>query len=171
VDKEIKLDLERLDRELELFDRVSRERQELAEKEGRHLGSVKSLIQLIINRATEIDTKLPPFVVQHATRLSISVPSRLHPTTETGPDAQTQKPDGPLESEFPTENKTDFVRKVIASRAAVGVTPAEIKKLANALKMDAASNFPHTILFKLKAQKEIEEKDGKYFPSAKEEGW
>jgi hypothetical protein len=169
MDHQIASDLARAQRETESYEAAVEKRQEWSEKEARHRANLHSLIQLLINRAIEINECLPAKAVQQAMRLGIPVPSQVHPIkvtvgTPEPESASKSKSEEELRDEgLPTHNKTEFVRKLVLRRAS-GMTPAEIKKVARLLKMDVAANFPHTILFKLKANGAIREVEGKYFP-------
>jgi hypothetical protein len=166
MDKELESDLARLDRETVAHKAASEQRMEWAEKETRHNENIRSLLQLLINRATEINQQLSTKAVQQATRLGIAIPNQIHPIKITlGTVESEPKLEEPQIQDLPTANKTEFVRKLISIKAASGVTPSEIKKTAKSLKMSMAGNFPHTILHKLKTNGEIKEEGGKYYPA------
>ncbi len=59
--------------------------------------------------------------------------------------------------------RTDYVRKLIRSSGASGVTPKEIRQHAVSDKISIASNFPYTIAAKLRSKGEIREVGGKYY--------
>jgi hypothetical protein len=179
VDKEIEADQARLEREVELHIAASAKRQEWSNKEARHHGNIQSLVQLIINRATEVQEPLPAKVAQQATRMSIHIPPELHPikTTEINVNGTTIEPKPKLEelpdADLPTDNKTEFVRQMVVRKGS-GIRPSAIRAEAKARKMDLAVNFPYTILYKLKAAKQIREENGWYFPVVEEKeegGW
>jgi hypothetical protein len=59
--------------------------------------------------------------------------------------------------------KTEFVRRAIMRSN--GITPAGIRKMAIEEGMEVRSNFPHTILWKLKKNESIFERNGGYYPA------
>ena len=65
----------------------------------------------------------------------------------------------------------DFVREVLRSYAKKGgVTPKQIREIADQRGLSYPANFPHTTLHKFRTQmREAEEKGGKYFPIVKGE--
>jgi hypothetical protein len=168
VDQEIKNDLARLEREIEAHIAAVEKRQEWIDKESRHQASIRSLIQLLISRAIDVNEVLPARAAQQAMRFGIPFPPHIGPVNAASAPVADPAPNlKSVESraeELPTDNKTEFVRKLILHRSAVGHTPAEIKKIAASLRMEMTANFPYTILSKLKARGEIKELDGKYYP-------
>jgi hypothetical protein len=65
----------------------------------------------------------------------------------------------------------DFVREILKSYAKKGgVTPKQIREIADQRGLAYPANFPHTTLHKFRTQmREAEEKGGKYFPITKGE--
>jgi hypothetical protein len=169
MDREMKDDLVRLEREIAAYASAVEKRLEWSEKENRHNASMRSLIQLLISRAMEVGETLPAVAAQQAGRFGIPFPDKISPvkvtigTPEPRPELNSEM-DVQRDEELPRDNKTDLVRQLVLRKAASGITPAEIKKIVAALKIDEGSNFPYTILSKLKAKREIREAGGRYFP-------
>lgn len=59
--------------------------------------------------------------------------------------------------------RTAYVRRLIEQSGSAGITPLEIRHHASLDKISLKSNFPYTILAKLKTSQEIRESAGKYF--------
>jgi hypothetical protein len=172
MDPDIKIDLGRFERELEALSAASTKREEWAGKESRHQANIRSLIQLLINRAIEVNATLPAKIGEQARRLGMQMPMRTHASHNVGKRSETAEPkseskaEQPRDTELPTNNRTEFVRRVVHMKAdSGGVTPSEIKAVAKSLGMTIPANFPHTILFKLKKAKQVREQGGRYYPA------
>jgi hypothetical protein len=62
------------------------------------------------------------------------------------------------------ENKTQFVRDLIAKRAALGTTPDDLKKAAKAVGMKHPQSWPYGPLQRLKKRGDVIKRKGKFYP-------
>ena len=152
MDAQISADLERFYAAVVACEESEKQATYWRDRNSRDVDTKRSLLRLVINRAVDLGESLPKEVLETAFLNSIPVPPPLMPPPPS-PEAEPPIPT--------TQNKADFVRQFIISRK--GVTPSEIRSAAMKVGISLAGNFPYTLLYKLKAQKEIREENGKYY--------
>jgi hypothetical protein len=162
VDREIEADLVRFRQEFESFENANRQRMEWSARESRHRRKLEALVQLMADRAAEVNEPLPEEVATRAATSSIGYiqPIRSETVSERRPE--------PISIGQIPQSLTEFVRQVLYREGPGGLSPANIRKLAQAKGiMDLSGNFPYTILHKLKTKGEIREENGTYYSNQK----
>lgn len=177
MDQGIKFDIGRFKQAEKDYAEAQQRRVEWSDKEMRAHRRLMSLLQLIADSAAEGGEDLPTdilnmalaqlpnqgvsnAVMRHLQRLAQRKAEQAPVTAAPAP--QTDSP----ESQLPTDNKTEFVRRFVKRNSVSGVTPGQIKKAATALGIKGINtNFPHTILWKLKDAGKLREDGGRYFPT------
>jgi hypothetical protein len=144
-------------------------RVEWIERETRSHRLMMALLQLIADGAAEADEDLPADVLHMALiqlpnqGISNEVHKHLQKLQQQKP-SHTELAQIVPEPPLPTNNKTEFVRQFVIRNSPTGVTPSEIKKAAALVGIKGMNtNFPHTILWRLKDAGKIREDGGRYF--------
>ena len=165
----IKFDIERFRQAEKENAEAQQRRAEWIDKETRTHRRMISLLQLIADGAAEADEDLPADILNMAIiqlpnqGISNAVLRHLQTLQQRKPE-QAEPPQTSPESELSTDNKTEFVRRYVKRNSVNGVTPGQIKKAATSLGIKGLNtNFPHTILWKLKDAGKIREEGGRYF--------
>jgi hypothetical protein len=177
VDQQLKSDIERFKQAEKDHIEAQQRRAEWSDKETRAHRTLMSLLQLIADRATDTREDLPADILNMALNqlpgqgVSNAVMRHLQGLSQqkaeqAPPRAGTPTQAAATERELPTDNKTDFVRQFVKQNSVSGVTPSQIKKAGIALGVKGLNtNFPHTILWKLKDAGQLREEGGRYFPA------
>lgn len=167
----IRSDIERFRQAAKDHAEAQRCRVEWSDRETRTHKLMIALLQLIADGSAEANEDLPTDILNMAMTqlpnqgISNAVLRHLQSLQQRKPE-QTEPPQTPAEPELPSDNKTEFVRQYIKRNSVNGVTPAQIKKAASSLGLTGLNtNFPHTILWKLKDAGKVREEGGRYFPA------
>jgi hypothetical protein len=171
MNERIKSDIERFRQAAKDNAEAQRCRVEWSDKETRTQKLMIALLQLIADGSAEAEEDLPTDILNMAMTylpnqgISNAVLRHLQALQQRKPE-QSGPPQSAPEPELPSDNKTEFVRQYIKRHSVNGVTPAQIKKAATSLGVPGLNtNFPHTILWKLKDAGTIREESGRYFPA------
>jgi hypothetical protein len=152
------------------------QRMEWSEKETRCQTTVKSLLQLIVNRAMDIKEPVPEEVVQKALNLGVSIPANLQGTaTQSAPPVPAQASSEPHRAnEEGTSannseegvNRVEWIASAVAASGKGGITPPEILKLAARTGLSIHKNYPYVVLGKLLERGTVTRSGGRYYKAA-----
>ncbi len=174
----IESDIERFRHAEKEYAEAQQRRAEWSDKEMRTHRKLMALMQLIADSATESGGDLPEDILGMALNqlpgqgISNAVFRHLQTLAQRkaaqAPPPAAAPPRTPApEAELPTDNKTEFVRQYVRRFSVDGVTPAQIKKAAASLGIkNLNTNFPHSVLWKLKEAGKLREEGGRYFPAS-----